>query len=169
MVYSQTQILGHEVYLVEQLGKAKHAESMPHLKAVVFLRPTESNIAQLCRELANPLYREYHIFFSNTLPSQMLTRLGRADTKEVVRQVHEYYADYLAVNPDLFHLGQPRALAFTAPGVKASVFQDVPLSGDGEHTVAQLQERNVQGVLAALLSLKMRPSVIRYVCWLPSS
>ena len=63
MVYSQTQILEKEVYLVEQLGK-RH-EPMTHLKAAMFIQPTETNYDLLLKELKDPKFKEYHIFFSN--------------------------------------------------------------------------------------------------------
>ena len=83
---------------------------------------------------------------------------------QVVRQVHEFYADYLAVNHDLFHLGMPRSLhSISATGGKSSIFQDnLGGAGGGDHLEQQQHERNVQGVLSALLSLKMKPSAIRY-------
>jgi hypothetical protein len=40
---------------------------MLHLKAVVFLRPTRENIEMLVRELMEPKFGEYHLFFSNVL------------------------------------------------------------------------------------------------------
>ena len=42
MVYTQTQILEQQVYLVEQLGKPH--EAMSHMKAAVLLQPTEANV-----------------------------------------------------------------------------------------------------------------------------
>ena len=92
-VYTQTQILEQEVYLVELLGK-RH-EAMTHLKAAVFVQPTEANLALLVKELKEPKFAEYHIFFSNVVPTDILTRLGRADEFEVVKQVQEYYADFM--------------------------------------------------------------------------
>jgi vacuolar protein sorting-associated protein 45 len=59
MVYTQSQILEKEVYLVERLG-AKH-ERMTHLKAACYLRPNEANLATLKQELKNPKFSEYHI------------------------------------------------------------------------------------------------------------
>ena len=67
MVYSQTQVLEREVYLVEQLGKAH--ESMTHLKACVFIQPTDENINKLLREFKDPKFMEYHLFFSNIVSS----------------------------------------------------------------------------------------------------
>lgn len=146
MVYSQTQILEQEVYLVEQLGK-RH-EAMSHLKAAVFIQPTEANLDLLIKELRSPMFAEYHIFFSNIVPHEMLTRLGRADEFEVVRQVQEYYADYCVVNEDFFHLRQEKSILLSSPSRTME-------SG-------KIFDRNVQGILSLLLSIKRRPSQIRF-------
>lgn len=54
-VYSQTEVLEKEFYLIEQLGAAH--EPMPHLKAAVFVRPTDDNLTLLVRELADPKFK----------------------------------------------------------------------------------------------------------------
>ena len=148
MVYSQTQILEQEVYLVEQLGK-RH-EAMSHLKAAVFIQPTEANLDFLIKELRSPMFAEYHIFFSNIVPHDMLTRLGRADEFEVVRQVQEYYADFCAINEDFFHLRQDKSL------VLSSVMHARTIES------GKIFDRNVQGILSVLLAIKRRPSQIRF-------
>lgn len=140
MVYSQTQILEKEIYLVELLGK-KH-EQMNHLKAAIYVQPTEANISILTKELKEPRFSEYHIFFSNIITEDLLNRLARADEHEVVRQVQEYYGEFLAVNEDFFHLGLDQSLVVNGP--------------PGTY------ERNVQGILSFLLASKRRPSQIRY-------
>ena len=154
MVYSQTQILEQEVYLVEQLGK--HHEPMTHLKAAIFVQPTEANLALLLRELKDPKFAEYHIYFSNRVPPHMITRLGRADENEVVRQVQEYFADYMVVNEDLFHLGIENSLNLST---KAS----------GVNAQSTLRDRHVSGILSVLLSLKKRPSQVRHSSSSPSA
>lgn len=60
VVYSQSQLLQKEVFLVE-LVDSKSKESMAHLKAVYFLRPTSENIQHLRRQLPNPRFGEYHL------------------------------------------------------------------------------------------------------------
>jgi vacuolar protein sorting-associated protein 45 len=139
MVYSQTQILEKEVYLVELLGK-KH-EQMNHLKAAIYIQPTEANIILLTKELKEPRFSEYHIFFSNIITEDLLNRLARADEHEVVRQVQEYYAEFMAINEDFFHLGLENSL----------------VSGAGGGV-----DRNAQGILSLLLAMRKRPSQIRY-------
>ena len=147
MVYTQTQILDHEVYLVEQLGK-EH-EAMGHLKAVVFVQPTEANIDLLVKECKNPQFSEYHVFFSNTASSSMLQRLARADEHELIKQVQEYFGDYMAVNEELFHLG---------------IDNSIMLSSNAARTMesSKIFDRNLNGLMSVLLSLKRRPTQIRY-------
>jgi vacuolar protein sorting-associated protein 45 len=90
MVYSQTQVLEKEVYLIEtldSLNKKAHI-NMPHLKAAVFIQPTESNLTALLTEIREPKFSEYHIFFSNIVPPDVLLRLARADEHEIIKQVN---------------------------------------------------------------------------------
>jgi vacuolar protein sorting-associated protein 45 len=146
MVYSQTQILEKEVYLVEILGK-KH-EPMTHLKAAVFIEPTEDNYDLLVRELQNPKFKEYHIFFSNIAPTDMIARLARLDENEVILQIQEYYGDYMAINEDLFSLGIENAISLS--------------SSLRTLESGKCFDRNINGLLSVLLSLKKIPSQIRY-------
>lgn len=43
--------------------------------------------------------------FSNIIAKADIKLLAESDEREVVREVHEYYGDYLAINPHLFSLG----------------------------------------------------------------
>ena len=147
MVYSQTQILEKEVYLVEQLGK-KH-EGMNHLKAALFIQPTEANFELLVKELKEPRFKEYHLFFSNILPADMLARLGRLDELDLIMQVQEYYGDYMAINEEFFHLGIDNSLILSSSYARSI-------------EAVAIYERNVSGILSVLLSMKRSPSLIRY-------
>lgn len=164
MVMSQSHILQREVFLVEQLDAAH--ESMLHLKAAVVLRPTAANIELLKKELKNPKYGQYHIFFTNILPVEMLERLAEADEKEVIHQIQEYYADFLAVNGTLFHFNlrgtvglsvKGYGAAAAAPATAGVVLNGTALPSKATH----LFNRSVDGLLSVLLSLKKRPT-IRY-------
>ncbi|KAH8078790.1 hypothetical protein JL720_9538 [Aureococcus anophagefferens] len=153
MVYSQTEILDRDVYLVERLDQAQNHEVMKHLKACVFVRPTPANFAVLTQEVRRAKFSEYHVFFSNVVPGDALKALAEADENEVVRQVQEYYADFVPVNAELFSLNQRQSLRLSTElrdaRAPASFHQD-------------MFARNVNGLLSALLSLKLQPSVIRY-------
>jgi vacuolar protein sorting-associated protein 45 len=106
MVYSQSEILQKEVYLFELLAN-EGRESMKHLNAICFLRPTQENIECLSDELKSPKYNSYFVYFSNMLDRRALKTIAEADQLESVREMKEFYADYLAVGPHLFSLSQP--------------------------------------------------------------
>ncbi|CAM9217961.1 unnamed protein product [Choristocarpus tenellus] len=146
MVYSQSQILEKEVYLVERLD-AEH-EPMQHLKAACFIRPTRENVQALCLEISAPKFAEYHVFFSNICPVEVLQQLADADEHEVIRQVQEYYAEFCAVNEDLFSVNCPNGLQLSLPRPPPAA--------------KELFASNRQALLSALLSLKRKPSQIRY-------
>ncbi|KAH8064424.1 hypothetical protein JL722_1294 [Aureococcus anophagefferens] len=141
MVYSQTEILDRDVYL------AQNHEVMKHLKACVFVRPTPANFAVLTQEVRRAKFSEYHVFFSNVVPGDA-QGLGRGRRTQVVRQVQEYYADFVPVNAELFSLNQRQSLRLSTELRDARA--------------PATCSRNVNGLLSALLSLKLQPSVIRY-------
>eukprot|EP00761_Pharyngomonas_kirbyi_P008048 gb/GECH01008059.1/.p1 GENE.gb/GECH01008059.1/~~gb/GECH01008059.1/.p1 ORF type:complete len:565 (+),score=149.91 gb/GECH01008059.1/:1-1695(+) len=144
MVYTQRQILENEVYLVEKIDSGEKRDKMGHLKCVCFLRPTSKSISMLCDELKNPKYEKYFLFFSNILTEEQIREIALADENELVFTVQEYFADYLAVNRDLFSLDLPSVSKLIAPRWDSDLFW-----------------RIYDGVLSSLLSLKKRP-LIRY-------
>ncbi|KAF0697376.1 Aste57867_11928 [Aphanomyces stellatus] len=152
MVTSQSQILEKQVFLVEQLGANAH-EKMPHLKAAVLIRPTLRNVELLKAELKSPKYGEYHIFFTNVTSGDILERVAEADEHEVVAQVHEYYADFMAVNDNLFHFNLTGGVGL---GVKSTNLHNMT------PRTAAIYQRSVDGLLSLLLSLKKKP-IIRFV------
>jgi vacuolar protein sorting-associated protein 45 len=78
----------------------------------------------------------------------MLQQLAEADELEVVRQVQEFYGDFLAINPNLFELDIHSSLRLCLPpqdrAAKDAIFK-----------------RTVDGITAVLLALKKKP-VIRF-------
>jgi len=60
---------------------------MGHLKAVVYVRPTQATLDLLCQMLRAPVYKEYNLFFTNIVPEPSLKALAEADQFELVRQV----------------------------------------------------------------------------------
>jgi hypothetical protein len=111
------------------------------------VRPTNDNVKAIVAHLKEPKFKEYHIFFTNIVTQDILRRLADADHLQVVKQVQEFYADFYAVNSDLFTLNLQGSLSLSRPRSAYSV-----------HETAALQ-RSTQGLLAALLSLKMKPYV----------
>ncbi|KAK6115647.1 hypothetical protein DH2020_007916 [Rehmannia glutinosa] len=124
-------------------------EPMSHLKAVYFLRPTSENIQLMRRQLATPRFGEYHLFFSNMLKDTQLHNLADSDEHEVVQQVQEFYADFVAVDPYHFTFNIASNHMYMLPAV-------VDPSG-----LQHLCDRVVDGIAAIFLALKRRP-IIRY-------
>ncbi|KAI9793389.1 MAG: vacuolar protein sorting-associated protein 45 [Peltula sp. TS41687] len=170
---TQSTLLNHEVYLIDRLDNQAR-ERMRHLRCLCFVRPSPESVQFLIDELREPKYGEYHlcrpgqphahsqlcssailtedggenIDFSNIVRKSSLERLAEADDHEVVRMVHEYFADYLVINPDLFTLNMNH------PRVR--IWGKSPELWD-----AEALQRTTEGLIAVLLSLKKRP-LIRY-------
>jgi len=144
LVYAQSEILQKEVYLLERVNNTAR-EVMTHLKAIVFVRPTQESLDALVAELKRPKYGSYDIYFSNIIKSTQLERLAEADEHEVVQEVQEYFADYLACGSSLVTFGLHGCVDSSNPAKwNPKIFTRVS-----------------QGLTALMLSLKRRP-VIRY-------
>ncbi|CAB4319690.1 unnamed protein product [Prunus armeniaca] len=150
VAYSQSELLQKEVFLVELVDSiSKSRESMSHLKAVYFLAPTSENIQYLRRHLVAPRFGEYHLFFSNILKDTQIHILADSDEHEVVQQLQEFYADFVASDPYHFTLNVPSNHIYMLPAVV-------------DHSNLQrFSDRIVDGIAAVFLALKRRP-VIRY-------
>ncbi|KAK3025986.1 hypothetical protein RJ639_042143 [Escallonia herrerae] len=150
VVYSQSELLQKEVFLVELVDSISLSkEPMSHLKAVYFLRPISENIQYMKRQLASPRFGEYHLFFSNILNNTQLHILADSDEREVVQQVQEFYADFVAIDPFHFTLNATSNFMYMLPAVV-----DPP-------KLQHFCDRVVDGLAAIFLALKRRP-VIRY-------
>ncbi|XP_043540046.1 vacuolar protein sorting-associated protein 45 [Chiloscyllium plagiosum] len=103
MVYTQSEILQREVYLFERI-ESTNRETMKHLKAICFLRPTKANVEFLIQELRRPKYGLYFVYFSNVISKSDIKSLAEADEQEVVSEVQEFYGDFIAVSPHVFSL-----------------------------------------------------------------
>jgi vacuolar protein sorting-associated protein 45 len=147
MAYSMHDVLSRDVYLVEDLGVAAGLQNLTHLAAIVLVRPTAENVRVLLGHLREPRFREYHIFFTNIVTQDILRKLADADASLVVKQVQEFYVDFFPVNPDLFSLNLGGSLSLSRPRASYSVHESAAFV------------RTTQGLLAALLALKLKPYV----------
>ncbi|CAG2114366.1 unnamed protein product [Medioppia subpectinata] len=144
LVYLQSEMLQKEVYLFETMDNlTRMSESMKYLKCIVFVRPTQTNIDLLRQELIRPHFGQYHIFFSNIISKTDIKCLAEADEYEVVKDVNEFYCDFLAVSPHLFSIN----ISNTYQGFKS-------------WNQSSLQ-RTTEAIISVLLSLKRNPT-IRY-------
>lgn len=158
-LYGRTELADHSVVHIERVdaaaGGAGAAEGKEHmeLKAVVFVRPTRENITLLKRELRQPRFQSYHLFFSHLVPQMYLQDLAEADaSKELIQAVQEFYGDFMAL--DAHHFLVPVAGADILINPRAIVQSAAP----SEYEVV---DRLVQGLSGLFLALRRRP-VIRY-------
>ncbi|MCL4122024.1 UNVERIFIED_CONTAM: hypothetical protein GTU68_002592, partial [Idotea baltica] len=142
LILGMSEIMKEEVYMFEQLGQLSYSENMSYLKCIVFVRPTSDNISLICQELQKPRYGSYYIYFSNVISKNEVKLLAEADEHEVVQEVQEIYADFLAHSPHLFSLSMPTY----SVGLK---------------WMPDALQRCVQGLSGVLFSLQHMPN-IRY-------
>ena len=146
MCATQTELLEHEIYMVDTIENVDR-DVMRHLKCLVYVKPTEESIECLIRELSNPKYGEYHLFFSNKIAKDQLERLAEADDIESVVKVEEIFQDYQIVNQHLFTLDLNPKRILLENGLVWDEFY--------------LKECT-NNLISLLLSLKIRPDIIRY-------
>lgn len=113
VAYPQSQLLQHEVILVEMLDRHRELSSMRHLNCVVYIKPEADSIAMLCAELRLPHYHHYQVFFSNSVAKSDIEKLARADEHEVICQVTEVFQDFSVVNDNLFSVAVGDSAAST--------------------------------------------------------
>lgn len=106
MCATQSDLLNHEIYLVDTIEN-QNRDDMRHLRCLVYVNPTEETLQALLRELKDPKYGDYHIFFSNMVLKSQLERLAESDDLEVVSKVEEIFQDYHILNKDFFSLDIP--------------------------------------------------------------
>lgn len=147
VVCSQTELFRRDVFLTERLG-TKHTTPVSHMTAIVFIRPTAENVRALRTELHAPTFGSYLIYFSNVARPTDLEEIADSDETHAVSQVHEYYADFYALDSHLFSF-------------KALPCLDAVLGGTGAAMANPNFERTVDGIAASLLALKRKP-VVRY-------
>lgn len=145
-VYSQTEILSQQVYLVRNIQQ-QAPSSLPNAHAICFLRPT--SLPLLAQELSSNAssYASYSLYISGPLTNTNTTlkTLATADaTHQRLHQVLDYGPDGVPVRDTLWHCpaSPMSSLAFTvAAGTAAAP----------AHAAAY--ERNVAACLSLVASL----------------
>ncbi|XP_003373886.1 Sec1 family protein [Trichinella spiralis] len=140
--YAQSEVMQKEVYLFERIDTTVPRDPIKYLKCIVFVRPTPENIELLVRELQNPSYNQYYFYFSNVISKSEVKQLAEADEFEVVREVQEFYADFVALGSHLFSLN-------LFPAYHCLDWSPNAL------------KRTIQGISSVILALK-KPVTIRY-------
>jgi len=100
----QSQIMKKEVFLFEILDSRVSSQqiTLSYLKCVVLIRPTSENIRLLAKEIANPRYGSYFVYFTNRASKADLKTLAESDGNEVVGDVKEIPSDFLVFDSHVF-------------------------------------------------------------------
>ncbi|KAL3241125.1 Vps45p [Nakaseomyces bracarensis] len=145
MCSTQSELLHNEIFLIDTIENQQR-DIERHLRCLVYINPTDESIDYLVKELRNPKYGDYHLFFSNIVSKAQLERLAEADDMEAVSKVEEIFQDYYILNEDLFSFDMfPGQLTINNSGVW------------DEYNLATCKA----SLLSVLLSLKIKPD-IRY-------
>ena len=106
---SQTTLLDNEIYLVENLNSLStfsnlnNRETMRQLRCIVYISNSDASVDNLCKELHNPKYGEYQIFFNNSVSKIQMEKLATNDHYEVITSVINLYQDYIPLNKEFFY------------------------------------------------------------------
>lgn len=160
LVYTQTELLKHDVVLIEPLNKCVNKpadEALSILNCVCILRPTSQNIHDLRNELNSPHFNTYYIFFTNVVQKEWLQILAQADHCCKVFVVHEIFIDVLALNKRLFSLNVPSCLN-TLSSQSIQQFQNIR---DSSNPASLTMQRIVDGLFSILCAFKLK-TAIRY-------
>lgn len=143
MCATQSELLDHGIYFVDTIENESR-DVMRHIKCMVYVKPSDETINHLLKELQNPKYGEYYIYFNNKVNKSQLERLAESDDLEVVSKIEEIFQDYQILNEDLFSLDIPSKSLF----MNNMIWDELGL------------ESCTQSIISLLLSLKLKPDIV---------
>lgn len=97
---TQTEFLESNFFLFHML--ADQRVKMMSLTAVVFLRP--ESIYDIIKELKNPLYGRYIVFFTTKIDDDILEILARADKYSFIYEVYEMNLDIVKIDHNFYQI-----------------------------------------------------------------
>ena len=72
------------------------------LKCVVLIKPTTENVTLLSREISDPRFGSYFVYFTNRVRRSDLKSLAEMDCHEVIADIKEIASDFLVLESHLF-------------------------------------------------------------------
>lgn len=76
---------------------------MPFLSAILFITSETENLEFLQKELENPCFKSYHLFFLCDLSNEIIRKICEFDIKGLIKNIQRIFCGYYAVNDVLFH------------------------------------------------------------------
>jgi vacuolar protein sorting-associated protein 45 len=144
--YSRSSLLEKNVYFFDTIER-KGTEKLKHLAAIFFVRNTPENFIQIKDELANPLFNKYYLVFANPIEDAKLREFADCDKYNLVLKVVELYADFYAINRDLFSLNIPTSMDLCQH------------ESDMTQATQAKSNRVLQGLFSCVLSCRKDPFV----------
>lgn len=160
LIFMQSEGWKKDVYLSENIAKLGN-EKLPSFVGVFLISATDTNRELLRKQLADPVFKEYHIFFTTPIDEDIIKYLAECDTYNVIKNLYEIFIDFQAVAPDCMTLELNDGYMLSMNETQwPSHMPDVMM-------------RAIQGFSSMLLSLRKSPCV-RYcqnskICWKLSS
>lgn len=96
-------MLDKGVYFFDRIDKVGD-ENLRHLDGIFFLWNTSENIWMIKEEVKRPKFKNYKLYFANSVGDSILWELAEADKGSVITEVKEVFGDYYAINSELFSL-----------------------------------------------------------------
>lgn len=158
---SQTTLLENEIYLVENLdslstfSQLHNRETMRQLRCIVYISNTNKSINNMCKELQNPKYGEYQIFFNNSVSKIQLEKLATNDRFEVITSVINFYQDYIPINKEIFYQSDQNLYSNPSNYLKSMSEAKVDGSMSLIFKDSNLLENLAESILSVILSLDL--------------
>ncbi|KAI3386666.1 hypothetical protein SNEBB_007764 [Seison nebaliae] len=105
-----TQIMSTGITIVEDIEKKR--EPLPLLEAIYLITPTERSIDLLlqdCCDLHNVPYKCFHVFFTESIPDEMFSKISRTRAMRVMKTMKEINIAFLPYESNIFSLDLPEA------------------------------------------------------------
>nr|XP_043613092.1 SNARE-interacting protein KEULE-like [Erigeron canadensis] len=136
------------VSLVEDINKRR--QPLPNMDAVYYIQPTKENVVLLLSDMAgkSPLYRDAYIFFSSTVPRELIADIKKEPTiKSRIRGMKEMNLEYFALDSQCFITDHGKAFE--------ELYGDMEVSRNGDEYLTAMANR-IATVFASMLEF---PSV----------
>ncbi|XP_042479187.1 SEC1 family transport protein SLY1 [Macadamia integrifolia] len=129
----------------------KERKPVPDVPAVYFVQPSASNMQRIVADLSAPLYENFHLNFSSSIPRPLLENLAsgaaESDSVDRVSKVHDQYLEFITLEDNMFSLAQKLCY----------VQLNDPSAGDRE--IEGIIEKIVSGLFCVLVTLGVVPII----------
>lgn len=102
--YSQSQLLQQDIILIEMIDNYHQLDQMKHLNCIIYIKPVPESIELLTKEIQNPHFNSYKVYFNNIINKSQLERIAEFDKFEVIDNIIELFQDFLVINANLFKI-----------------------------------------------------------------